>query len=176
MTHLLCRLLNDYMFLCASRQTARLAQAAGIQSVYYYQFTRLPPFCPWPDHQKFCCNFVCHGDEMAYVFHDSGPPFPWNFTGIDESLAEAMSNYWASFAMYGDPNKYNQNGVVSWPVYTASNDLSLQLDWPLQAISNLNKENCDMWDDVGYYHLSKLAPTLQRVSEKRGSKGAHSWK
>src|SRR5689334_22036760 len=43
-TNVTSLMLNDYMFLCASRKTARLAVGSGISSTYYYQFTRQPPF------------------------------------------------------------------------------------------------------------------------------------
>lgn len=68
-TNVTSKFLNDYLFLCPSRYAARLAAKHGNPS-YYYQFTRLAPFCPWPPNQKFCCDHVCHGDEMV------SPPSP----------------------------------------------------------------------------------------------------
>eukprot|EP01125_Pyxidicula_operculata_P001321 TRINITY_DN11214_c0_g1_i1.p1 TRINITY_DN11214_c0_g1~~TRINITY_DN11214_c0_g1_i1.p1 ORF type:complete len:548 (-),score=113.73 TRINITY_DN11214_c0_g1_i1:45-1688(-) len=159
-------MINDYMFLCDSRRVARLVEKAGVQNVYYYQFTRQPPFCPWPKSQSFCCNHVCHGDELAYLFHDTGNPYYWNLTGVDLQLANAMSNYWASFAMYGDPNQYNAPGVPAWPIYRAASDLSMNLTMPLNVVTGLNNDKCNVWDSVGYYHQSNVKKVLMERNIK----------
>eukprot|EP01130_Rhizamoeba_saxonica_P016655 TRINITY_DN7745_c0_g1_i1.p1 TRINITY_DN7745_c0_g1~~TRINITY_DN7745_c0_g1_i1.p1 ORF type:complete len:454 (+),score=96.00 TRINITY_DN7745_c0_g1_i1:400-1761(+) len=152
-------MINDYLFLCAARKTADLVSKAGADA-YLYQFTHQPPFCPWPKHQQFCCDKVCHGDEMAYVFHDSGKPFPWTFPESDENLSKAMSFYWTSFAQYGDPNKFNTKDMVQWVKYSHLSDLSMNLKWPLEVVKNLNKGKCDMWDEVGYDHVDLALSVL----------------
>jgi len=137
-------LLNDYAFQCSARHSLQLAeQVAGLPSTYYYYFTRIPPVCPWPDSQKFCCNFSCHGDEIVYVFSDNGNPFPWNFTANDTLLSSRLSQYWASFAMYGDPNKLPGN--PNWPLYRTTSDLAMQFDiepnfGPIAGL-NIKKKN-----------------------------------
>lgn len=95
-------MITDYLFMCCSRITARWTEAAGISNTYYYQFSRKPEFCPWPDNQKvsnffldekntkkkmglsyqFCCGLPCHGTEIAFVFNDTGNPYPWNVNEI----------------------------------------------------------------------------------------------
>ena len=148
----LSQLVTDFLFACYSRHLLRDMEQAGVNNTYLYQFTRLPPVCPWPHGQQFCCNYTCHGDEIPYVFYDSGAPFPWNFTNGDASLAQSMSSYWASFAMYGDPNQYNaQGGGIQWPTYRAATDANINLNWPLTTVTGLKSNMCAMFDEVGYY-------------------------
>lgn len=148
----LSQLVTDYLFACYSRHLLRDLEAVGVNNTYLYQFSHLPPVCPWPDGQRFCCNYTCHGDEIPYVFYDSGAGFPWTFEGPDASLAQAMSAYWASFAMYGDPNVYNSiGGGAQWPVYRAASDTNMNLNWPLTPVTGLKASVCDMFDEIGYY-------------------------
>jgi len=155
------QLLTDYVFYCASRQTLRWAEAAGIPSTYLYMFTQQPTFCPWPPSQNYCCNAVCHGDELAYVFHDSGAPYPWNMTASDLFLADAMTSYWTSFAATGNPNQNNQ--YLSWPIYRKASDMIMNLRVPLTPMSGYNAKNCDLWDSVGYFHSAKLREVINKL-------------
>jgi carboxylesterase type B len=155
------QLLTDYVFYCASRQTLRWAEAAGIPSTYLYMFTQQPTFCPWPPSQNFCCNAVCHGDELAYVFHDSGVPYPWNMTTNDLFLSNAMTSYWTSFAATGNPNQNNQ--YLNWPIYRKASDMIMNLRVPLTPISGYNAKNCDFWDSVGYFHSAKLREFINKL-------------
>lgn len=75
-------------------------------------------------------------------------------------LSEAMLGYWTSFAQFGDPNKGTSNSPVHWPVYKTASDVSMNLDVPLNTVTGLNKEKCDFWDTVGYYHASKIRHKL----------------
>jgi len=152
------QLINDYVFLCPMRRLLNYAERAGVKGTYLYQFAHQPPFCPWPKSQQFCCNKVCHGDEIPYVYVDSGPPFPWTFNQTDLSLAQSMAGYWSSFAMSGDPNKYDPK--FNWPVYRAASDQSINLEWPLSVKTNLNKDKCDQWDKIGYDYV-RIANNLK---------------
>jgi len=160
------QMLNDYLFLCDSRNTATLLYGQGFRDLYYYQFTRQPIFCPWPPNQLFCCNRVCHGDELPYVFHDTGLPYYWNFTGIDLWLSNAMANYWASFAMYGDPNKYNEQGILMWPRFDPTSSINIEFNWPLKSVTQLNKKLCDIWDSIGYDHQIRVQEVFKEVRRK----------
>jgi len=71
----------------------------------------------------------------------------------DLSLAKSMASYWSSFAMYGDPNKYNTPKVIEWPLFRTETDMSIDFEWPLKAIKGLKKDKCDKWDKVGYDHV-----------------------
>jgi carboxylesterase type B len=155
----LSHLLTDYFFACPSRAAMRFAQNAqsgNFESTYLYQFTRIPPFCVWPKHQHYCCSMCCHGDEIPYWGHDSGPPFPWNFTGTDQDLSFAMARYWANFAESGDPNTGSAPGPAShWPVYRGTSDINMNLDWPLKTETGLKNKQCKLWDEIGYNHATR---------------------
>lgn len=55
--------INDYLFLCSLRFSLRQAELAGMSTFSYY-FRAVPPACPWPKSQQYCCNSSCHGDEV----------------------------------------------------------------------------------------------------------------
>ncbi len=79
---------------------ARLAADAGKRKVYYYRFTRAPPF---PPGNRYFGLGATHGMEMPYVFdHLDQQALAW--TDGDRHLALAMSSYWTNFARSGDPN------------------------------------------------------------------------
>jgi len=155
-------LITDYLFYCSARKTLSLAEVAGIRDTYLYMFTQQPTFCPWPPSQNFCCDAVCHGDEMAYVFHDTGYPYPWNMTTDDLYLSSAMTSYWTSFAHFANPNMDNKYTV--WSPYKTATDIIMNLKVPLTPTPNYNKKNCDFWDQVGYYHSTKLRNFLIHTS------------
>lgn len=159
----LSQLLTDFLFACYARHMLRQMEQAGVASTYLYQFTHLPPVCLWPSNQLFCCNYVCHGDELIYVYWDSGPPyFPFNLTGSDESLASSMSHMWAAFAANpGAP--ISAAGIINflrvlrflrlgwtWPVYRTATDQNARLDWPLSTVSGLKAQACDLFDQVSF--------------------------
>jgi len=152
---MLTALITDYLFLCDSRQTVRLAESkASLAETYLFQFGQVPP-CFWPPNQRFCCDKCCYGDELPFVFHDSGGIFPWNLTGADLAVANAASAYWISFAHTGDPSARRWPGTPAWPVYRTASDQSISLKAPLSVVSGLQAQRCDMWDQVGYSHAVK---------------------
>jgi len=147
----------------------RWAQQYGIKNLYYYQFGQIPP-CFWPSSQSFCCNSCCHGDEIPYVFHDTGSPYPWNLTGSDLIVADATSAYWASFAGTLNPNTNRWPGTPVWPVYRAHTDQSLSILDPISVVTGLNSKNCDFWDTIGYEHKKRIAPALKRILDESRKK------
>jgi len=160
--NILSKLITDYLFGCSARKTLRWANNAGVDDTYLYQFTRQPVFCPWPERQSFCCKKVCHGDELPYVFHDSGSPYPWNFTGTDEDVSSLMSTKWASFAKYGNPNMLDQK--ANWPKYNIKTNISFEFGDHLAPVVNLDVSLCDFWDSVGYYHSSGPKDFVQKAN------------
>jgi para-nitrobenzyl esterase len=91
---------------------ARLQAATGRQGVYYYHFTRAPPF---PNTSVYAGWGPSHYAELWYVF-DHLNQEPWRWTAADRTLAAAMSAYWTNFAKTGDPNG---PGVPAWPKFSA---------------------------------------------------------
>jgi para-nitrobenzyl esterase len=92
---------------------ARLQAATGHKGVYYYHFTRAPPF---PSPSVYSGWGPSHYAELWYVF-DHLNQEPWRWTAADRALATAMSTYWTNFAKTGDPNGH---GVPVWPKFSAS--------------------------------------------------------
>ncbi len=69
-----------------------------------------------------------HGAEIAYAFNNRTPPAADNAT--DQTLADAMIQYWVQFAVTGDPNV---EGVPAWPAYDPELDRHLELDDEVKA-------------------------------------------
>jgi para-nitrobenzyl esterase len=92
---------------------ARLQAATGRRPVYYYHFTRQPPFPPTSIYSGWGAS---HYAELWYVFdHLNQEAWPW--TPADNSLAEAISTYWTNFAKTGDPNG---SELAVWPPFSRS--------------------------------------------------------
>ncbi|MBP6012066.1 MAG: carboxylesterase family protein [Alphaproteobacteria bacterium] len=79
---------------------ARLAAKAGRRNVYFYQFSRTPPFQPADRYHGLGAT---HGMEMPYVFdHLEQQQVAW--MAKDRELASIIPAYWTNFAITGDPN------------------------------------------------------------------------
>jgi para-nitrobenzyl esterase len=105
---------------------ARLAADNGKKHVYYYQFSRAPPF---PSGNRYVGLGATHGMEMPYVFdHLNQQEVPW--TAKDRELAAQLAEYWANFAKTGDPNG---PGVPVWPSFRDSPDKVMILGEQLRA-------------------------------------------
>jgi len=105
---------------------ARLAAEDGKKHVYYYQFSRAPPF---PNGNRYYGLGATHGMEMPYVFdHLRQQQVPW--TAKDRELAGELAEYWANFAKTGDPNG---RGLPVWPSFRDSPDKVMILGEELRA-------------------------------------------
>ena len=105
---------------------ARLAAEYGGKQVYFYQFSRTPPF---PSGNRYYGLGATHGMEMTYVFDHLGQrEVPW--TAKDRELAAVLPEYWANFAKSGDPNGPE---LPVWPSFRESPDKVMFLGEELRA-------------------------------------------
>ena len=105
---------------------ARLAAEYGGKQVYFYQFSRTPPF---PSGNRYYGLGATHGMEMTYVFDHLGQQeVPW--TAKDRELAAVLPEYWANFAKSGDPNGPE---LPVWPSFRESPDKVMFLGEELRA-------------------------------------------
>lgn len=82
--------------------------AAGRGRVFFYQFSRTPPF---RQGDRYFGLGATHGMEMPYVFdHLDQQQVAW--TAKDRELAATIPAYWTNFAKTGDPNGTN---LPQWP-------------------------------------------------------------
>ncbi|MEQ1930681.1 MAG: carboxylesterase family protein, partial [Parvularculaceae bacterium] len=99
---------------------ARQAAAAKKGGVYFYQFSKAPPF---RDGDVYSGLGAAHGVEMAYAFdHLDQQDIDW--PEKDRALAATMAGYWTNFARTGDPNG---EGLAAWRDYSAAKDEVMNL-------------------------------------------------
>jgi para-nitrobenzyl esterase len=103
---------------------ARLQAKTGKAPVYYYYFSRTPPFpldahfialAPPGYHELEPASKygAYHSAEVIYAFDNLGTRnWPWQKT--DRALADAMSSYWTNFAKTGNPNG---GKLPKWPAF-----------------------------------------------------------
>ena len=91
---------------------ARLEAATAKNDVYFYHFTRRPPFPSGSIYQDWGAG---HYTELWYAF-DHLDQNAWAWTPADRRLADAMAAYWTDFAKSGNPNGA---GLAPWPRFDA---------------------------------------------------------
>jgi carboxylesterase type B len=138
---------------CQDLWLARKLLEAGSKSIYMYQWAHTP--------NTGSEIFAAHGYEVFNVFNMLVYPI-WeaqqtgNFTYRDDATAartkmgHAMSSYWSSFAVSGDPSPTrdaSELGMVEWPKFTTDAELTFMLEddskGGLRVEQNLLKEQCD---------------------------------
>jgi para-nitrobenzyl esterase len=126
---------------------ARLAAENGGKHVYYYLFSRTPPF---PSGNRYYGLGATHGMEMPYVFdHLDQQEVPW--TTKDRELAAVLPEYWTNFAKYGDPNG---PGLPVWPSFRESRDTVMFLGEQSRAEAIPGEQNLKRLDRI--YAIAKF--------------------
>jgi para-nitrobenzyl esterase len=99
---------------------AKLAASNGKKNVFFYQFSRRPPFAAGT---RYFSLGATHGMEMPYVFdHLDQERVSW--TAGDRRLASVMAAYWTNFAASGDPNG---TGLPHWPEFKSATGQAMVL-------------------------------------------------
>jgi len=120
---------------------ARLQAATGQSTVYYYSFTRQPPFPAGSVYEGWGAS---HYAELWYVF-DHLDQSPWHWTAADRNLAEEISSYWVNFARSGNPNG---QGLPLWPPFTSTDSKVLYLGAPIIVGGVANINSLKVFDSV----------------------------
>jgi para-nitrobenzyl esterase len=126
---------------------ARLAVENGGKHVYYYMFSRTPPFS---SGNRYYGLGATHGMEMPYVFdHLDQQAVPW--TTQDRELAAVLPEYWTNFAKNGDPNG---PGLPVWRSFRESRDTVMFLGAQLRAEPIPGERNLKRLDRI--YAIAKF--------------------
>ncbi len=128
---------------------ARIAAAKGHNNVYYYHFTRVPPF---PANSVYAGWGPSHFAELWYSFGHLDQE-SWDWTPGDRRLSDAMSRYWVNFARSGDPNG---PGLPRWPQFTTQENRVLYLDDPMRVDGVADVKSLQVFDRV--YDQARGAP------------------
>lgn len=129
----LTQVVGDSGLICGTHDSARRAAKAGL-AVYMYNFN-----VPWTVGAGVLG--VAHASEISHVFG-----VPYMADAQSQSVSDHMNDYWANFALHGDPNGAGSPAI--WPVYApdaSDDDQRLQLDANWQVLDDFRKEECALW-------------------------------
>lgn len=143
----LTKLGTDFIFTCASRNMSQHFYK-NAQSVFRYEFSQSFSFNGWGNF-SYCEGHVCHGEEIAYVFH-SADQSGFNFNAAEEDLSIQMIYYWTNFAYTSNPNEGPHAVKLQWPQYNNSSKLMNFKTPTNEIIENYLVQYCDFWDKIGY--------------------------
>jgi para-nitrobenzyl esterase len=126
-----------------TRSFARLMSARGAP-VYMYMFSRVG------DDSANRARGAYHSAEITFVFGMRHPlQASAGSTPYDSTVAEAMSDYWVSFATTGDPNSGPSAGRwPRWPRYDAATDALLEIGPEIKPRTMVKRAVYDSLDAV----------------------------
>ena len=157
-------IVTDGLFHCPNRNVSRILSERGENNGnnYMYHFEHLPSFSNaiWgpPMNQTECDIFVCHGDELPFVFRPNAGPINVSYTDAEFNLAQGMQFYWTQFGKTSNPGdgntiKYNNGTKVEWLQYDTINGNENTMIFraeDIQMINNYDQEKCKIWDEINY--------------------------
>jgi para-nitrobenzyl esterase len=129
----LTQVVGDSGLICGTHDSARRAAKAGLQT-YMYNFN-----VPWTVGAGVLG--VAHASEISHVFG-----VPYMADAQSQSVADQINDYWANFALHGDPN--SAGSPAKWPAFApdaSDNDQRLQLDANWKVLDNFRKDECALW-------------------------------
>jgi para-nitrobenzyl esterase len=127
----LIRLATDWIFTCATVDTARRAANAGLD-VYLYNFEFAAPGL------EFAGAF--HGLDVRFVFGTAEPK-----TEAGVRLRDVMQGYWTRLARTGDPNG---EPAPAWPRFEIASERRMTIAPEPAAVDGFRVEECAMWQSV----------------------------
>ena len=126
---------RDSAFTWQMRMWARMM--ANVQSpAYVYFFTRVPPR---PDSDRYGAY---HAAEIMYVF-DNLHLAQYPLQKEDETVAEALSQYWVNFAKTGNPNS---EGLPQWKPFSAQTEPYLEIGDEILPKNQLLTDEIEFFD------------------------------
>jgi para-nitrobenzyl esterase len=130
-----------------TRTFARLVSARGVPA-YVYMFSRVG------DDSANRARGAYHSAEITFVFGRRHPLQPSaGSTPYDAKVADAMSDYWVSFATTGDPNSGPSAGKWPvWPRYNSATDALLEIGPEIAPRTMVKRAVYDSLDAVARTH------------------------
>ena len=153
------KILTDVQFTSTIRRVAQCVSQNQIDPVYRYFFTNKHSIPSLADLGSY------HGMELFYIFNTwedallgTGPLF----SAQDDSVQNAMLQYWVNFANTGNPNG---SGLVSWPQYQTQTDCYLEIKaTPNGNLCGLRTAESDLWDEVFGYTGCSTSVGVEKLS------------
>jgi len=147
-------LATDYVFACSNRWSGFGIAKTNPHPMYVYRFDQVMSFDAWGDANPYCVGHVCHGSEVAYLYHSWGyDNSGFVVTPEEQNLADTMTYYWTNFAKSGNPNlPVPQNpppDFIQWPAFDESTDQILTMNATFSTVRNYRKLYCDTFDSFG---------------------------
>jgi acetylcholinesterase/cholinesterase len=149
---------TDLLFFCPLRNVTRASQAvrAGTEHAdlptWIYRFDHLIEEDIWEPSNPYCVGHVCHASELPFVWNvwtDNGE-HTFEPTDDEKTLVDQVGTAWSNMI-----TKFNPNGdsVPNYPLYDGQDDTINVLQYPGGSNqAGLNNQNCDMWDQLGYFY------------------------
>lgn len=134
-------IVNDGIFHCNARRTARAAAAHGVP-VYLYEWAHALDAPP-----QLHALGATHGIDLFFVFGavvGAGGERGLGAGPAEQPLVELTQDLWGSFVRSGAPSA----GATPWPRYTAERDQHFVLDDPASTGTGLAAARCDFWDSL----------------------------
>ncbi len=141
----LARVVGDSRLVCSTFDSA-VRMASNQVPVYMYNYDIPVPSLVVPAGVYLGAS---HGSELTSVFGTS--PL---FTPQERAVSDLIQRYWTNFARTGDPNSPSSQGDLTWPAFTASQDVAVdnvRVNFSLQpsVVTNFRAAECAFWT-AGY--------------------------
>lgn len=154
-------ILTDAQFTAPVRRTAECVSQNQTAPVWRYFFTHKHTIPALASYGSY------HGMELFYVFNTwenatlgSGPLFKPQ----DDSVQNAMLQYWVNFANTGNPNGA---GLVAWPQFQSLNDCYIEIKaTPNGTQCGLRTVKSNLWDDVVGFTSCTSSVGINELSEE----------